>query len=89
MVIKRKRENDAAENITSSSSSSSSASSQKQEIATSSSSSSSLSLESSEVNIGRGIKWTTATLPQLQLKCFDADIVDTHLEARKLLIELM
>lgn len=44
---------------------------------------------SSEVKIGDGIKWTTTTLPQLQLICFDVDIQNTHLEARKLLSELI
>lgn len=50
---------------------------------------SSLKFGCSEVNIGRGIKWTTMTLPQLQLVCFDADVEDTHLEARKLLSQLL
>jgi hypothetical protein len=50
-------------------------------------SSSSVALAASTVEAG-GVKWTTATLPRLELKCFHAEAADARLEARLKLMRL-
>jgi hypothetical protein len=52
-----------------------------------SSSSSGVALAASTVEAG-GVKWTTAALPRLELKCFHAEAADARLEARLKLMRL-
>jgi len=50
-------------------------------------STSSVVLEASTAEAG-DVKWTTAALPRLELKCFNADVVDSQLEAHLSLLNL-
>jgi len=74
-------------NTNSSSSSSSSITGSRFSGNSGSTSGASVILEASTAEAG-DVKWTTAALPRLELKCFHADVVDSQLEAHLKLARL-